>query len=275
MMARLAELGGLLRSFLTYRRPGRQRGLRRLYARFVAEGDLVFDVGAHLGDRTTAFRSLGARVVALEPQPRLADWLERLVGRHPRVTVRREAVGAAAGRADLAVSRSNPTVSTLADRWRKRIPDANPGFRDVRWEDSVEVPVTTLDALIEEFGVPSFCKIDVEGFEAEVLSGLSRPLPALSVEFVAGSLEVPLRCIALLEARGTYRYNAIPGERRDFIWDEWRPADGAAPWLRQGADGIPSGDLYARFDGDPIDAGGDGEGPGAGRGPEGEPGADR
>jgi len=238
---------GVLRSLLVYRRPGRQRALRALYRPFVSPGDLVFDVGAHLGDRTSAFAALGARVVALEPQPGVARWLRRLEGGKPGVILRDEAVGAAPGTARLAVSRGHPTVSTLAHGWRDQMASVNPGFRQVRWEESVEVPVTTLDALVDEYGLPAFCKIDVEGFEAEVLAGLSRPLPALSVEFVSGSLEVATACVARLEGLGTYRFNPIAGEGRSFRWERWRGAAGTREWLAEGADDIASGDLYARL----------------------------
>ena len=236
---------GLLRSLVVYWRPGRQPGLRRLYAPFVGPGDLVFDVGAHVGDRTAAFAGLGARVVALEPQPHLARWLRRMVGGRPGVTVLEEAVGAEAGVAELAVSESNPTVSTLAHGWRERIGQANPTFRDVRWEASVEVPVTTLAALVAAHGEPRFCKIDVEGHEAAVLAGLDRPLEALSVEFVAGSLEVAAACVRRLEELGAYRYNAVAGEGRRFLFTEWMDAPGALAWLDAGAGDASSGDLYA------------------------------
>jgi FkbM family methyltransferase len=235
-----------MRSLVVYWRPGRQRGLRRLYAPFVSSGDVVFDVGAHLGDRTAAFAALGARVVALEPQPRVARWLERLVGGREGVTVVRAAAGAEAGRATLAVSGANPTVSTLASGWRHAIGGANPTFADVRWEERVEVPVTTLDELIDRHGSPSFVKIDVEGFEARVLAGLSHPLPALSVEFVRGSLEVAVACVHRLQELGRYRYNAIAGEGRSFRLAEWCDAATIIEWLGNGADGISSGDLYAR-----------------------------
>jgi FkbM family methyltransferase len=239
---------GLLRSLIVYRRPGRQRALRQLYRPFVSPGDLVFDVGAHLGDRSSAFAALGARVVALEPEPGVARWLRRFVGRDPRITIRTEALGPSPGTAHLARSRDHPTLSTLAHGWRERIAEANPGFQGVRWEESVEVPVTTLDALVAEHGVPSFCKIDVEGFEAEVLAGLSRPLAALSVEFVSGSLDVATACLERLQELGSYRFNAIAGEGRNFLWPEWRDAAATRHWLTSGADGISSGDLYARLD---------------------------
>jgi len=238
---------GLFRSLVVYWRPGRQRALKRLYRPLVGTGDLVFDVGAHLGDRTAAFAALGARVVALEPQPAVRRWLERIVGLSERVTVSGEAVGRTVGTARLAVSKRTPTLSTLADDWRAKMPEANPTFRNVRWEETVEVPVTTLDALIERYGVPRFCKIDVEGYEAEVLAGLSEPVPGLSVEFVSGGLEVAVACVRRLEALGSYEFNAIRGERRTFLFDGWQTGESMARWLRDGAGGASSGDVYARL----------------------------
>jgi FkbM family methyltransferase len=238
---------GLLRSLVIYWRPGRQRGLRGLYRPFVSPGDLVFDVGAHLGDRTAAFSRLGARVVALEPQPRIRRWLERLVGRDPRVTVREEAVGSEVGTARLAISRRNPTVSSLAERWTSELPSRNEGFENVHWEESVEVAVTTLDALIDLYGLPSFCKIDVEGFEAEALLGLSRAIPALSFEFVAGAMEVAIACVRRLQSLGHYEFNAVRGEKRDFVSSQWMSGEEMTAWLRGGAGGASSGDVYARL----------------------------
>lgn len=243
----LRQGAGIARSLIIYWRPGRQPSLRRLYADFLEPGDLAFDVGAHLGDRTAAFQALGARVVALEPQPGLFRWLTRLVGARPGVTLLPWAAGAAPGEAEMAMSETNPTVSTLAREWRATIGVRNPGFRDVRWESRQRVTVTTLDALIAEHGTPRFCKIDVEGFEAEVLAGLSTPLEGLSVEFVAGALEVTEGCVTRLVALGDYRFNVIEGERRAFRWDAWRTPQATLEWLDRGADGLASGDLYARL----------------------------
>lgn len=246
MSAALKEWLGLLRSLVVYWRPGRQGGLRRLYRPWVGPGDLVFDLGAHLGDRSAAFAALGARVVALEPQPLIARWLARIVGGNDRITVRTEAVGRSPGTGELAVSRRTPTVSTLADDWRQRLPRDNPGFRDVRWDDRVTVPVTTLDELIDRYGVPAFCKIDVEGHEAEALAGLSRPLSALSFEFVSGGLDVAVDCVRRLERLGAYEFNAVAGERRSFLFDRWMDAGATVEWLAAGAGELSSGDLYAR-----------------------------
>jgi len=245
-LSRLDGWLGLVRSLVVYRRPGRQRALRRFYSELVRPGSLVFDVGAHLGDRTAAFAGLGARVIALEPQPNVARWLRRLVGRRPEVVVLEEAVGARAGTASLAVSSMNPTVSTLSGRWRADMPERNEGFREVRWDDEVEVPVTTLDLLIARYGLPDFCKLDIEGYEAEALAGLSRAVPAISVEFVRGGLDVARACVQRLDEIGAYRFNAVAGEERVFRFDGWRTAEEMLAWLDNGADDLAFGDLYAR-----------------------------
>jgi FkbM family methyltransferase len=238
---------GLARSLIIYRRPFRQRALKRLYTGFVGPGDLVFDIGAHLGDRTMAFSALGARVVALEPQPRIFAWLKRSLGRRSGVTLRASAAGSAPGQARLAISAAHPSVSTLAEDWCSTIGQRNAGFAGVRWEHEVTVPVTTLDDLIREHGVPRFCKIDVEGHEAEVLRGLSQPLAALSVEFVDGALPVARACVARLGELGAYEFNVIGGEGRRFLWSHWRSPDDVVQWLDHGAGGLASGDLYARL----------------------------
>jgi FkbM family methyltransferase len=246
-VSRLDEWFGLARSLVVYRRPGRQRALRRLYADFVRPGSLVFDVGAHLGDRTAAFAGLGARVVALEPQPRVARLLHRLVGHLDGVTILEEAVGAQEGTATLAVSPRTPTVSTLSERWREAMPARNEGFRTVRWVDDVEVPVTTLDALIDRYGLPDFCKLDIEGYEAEALAGLTRPIAGLSMEFVRGGLDVAEACVRRLGELGPYHFNVVEGEQRRFRFDGWRPGPEILGWLEGGADDLASGDIYARL----------------------------
>lgn len=244
--ASLRAAYGLLRSLWLYRRPGRQRALRRFYRSFVGPGDVVFDIGAHVGDRTRAFAGLGARVVALEPNPELAARLKRAFSGRAAIEVVEAAAGDAVGRATLHVSAATPTVSSLNAAWTERVAARNAGFADVCWDRPVEVPVTTLARLIQRHGEPAFAKIDVEGHESRVLAGLDRPLPALSFEFVRGTLDDAGDCVERLAALGAYEYNAVEGERRRFLWPRWRSPEAVRDWLAAGADGLASGDLYAR-----------------------------
>src|SRR6266446_10222307 len=107
---------GVVRSLaLYYSDRARRAAMERLYSGFVRPGDLVFDVGAHVGDRIAAFRRLGARVVAVEPQPALVRTLKLIYGRDRAVAIEPVAVGRNAGMIDLKLNIDNPTVSTASE----------------------------------------------------------------------------------------------------------------------------------------------------------------
>jgi FkbM family methyltransferase len=235
---------GLARSLLLYRaRPWRQAALARFYRGIVAPGDLAFDVGAHAGNRTLALRAAGARVVALEPQATFHAFLARTLPAD--VTLLKLAAGAAPGRAELAVSRLHPTVSSIAPDFSDAVGRAE-GFTHVAWDGCERVEVTTLDALIAAHGEPRFVKIDVEGFEAAVLAGLGRPVAWIAFEYLPATLEAAEACVERITALGDYRFNLVKGEEDRFAFDAWcERSELVASLPALAADGR-SGDIYAR-----------------------------
>ena len=244
-MGQLSRAAGLARSLALYRGiPFRTRRLARLYAPFLGPGALAFDIGAHAGNRVRAFRRLGARVVAVEPQPDFVRLLRALHGRDPHVVIVAAAVGDAPGEARLLVSERTPTVTTLSADWARRV-GADRSFRGVSWTPGERVPVTTLDALVAAHGQPDFVKLDVEGSEAAALAGLSDAVPALSFECVAAAREVALACVDRLAALGRYEFNWSVGERQRLASPRWLEPDAIRTLLRGVAAG--SGDVYARL----------------------------
>jgi FkbM family methyltransferase len=240
-------MNGLLRSLLIYYGvPGRLRQIERFHAPFIGPGDLCFDVGAHVGNRVWAWRRLGARVVAIEPQPELMALLRRLYGCSPHIHLLPVALAGQPGELPLYVSRRHPTVTTLSTEWITAV-QQEPSFAGVSWETAVTVPVTTLDALIAEYGRPAFCKIDVEGYEAEVLRGLSQPLPALSFEYIPAAIQVAHDCLAHLTQLGAYEFNWSEGESHRWQSSRWLPAADMAAQLAHLGEGKHSGDVYARL----------------------------
>ncbi len=225
--------------------PLRNRALVRFYGRFVRPGDLCFDIGAHVGNRLWALSRLGARVVALEPQPDCMRLLRRWYGRHANVELVEQAVGATPGTRTLFVSERTPTVTTLSRDWIAAV-GATPGFAGVRWDRGIPVRVTTLDALVARYGEPAFCKIDVEGAELDVLRGLSYPLRALSFEYIPAATDGAVACVERLRELGRYEYNWSRGELPRLRSSVWRGPAQMADILRRMPINGQSGDVYAR-----------------------------
>jgi FkbM family methyltransferase len=247
----LRRVRGIARSLAMYHGvPGRHRRMVRFYGQFLGSGDIAFDIGAHVGSRVRAWRKLGARVIAVEPQPDCLRVLRLFFGRDRGVTIVAEAVGARAGRAQLGLSTATPTVSSMSRDWIESV-TTDSSFARVRWDRAVEVEVATLDDLIATHGEPAFCKIDVEGFEVDVLRGLTRPLRGLSFEYLPPAHDAALAALDLVEqlgaAAGGYEYNYSPIETMRFAGDRWLDAAELVSLLERFRPLGRSGDVYARL----------------------------
>jgi FkbM family methyltransferase len=225
--------------------PLRNRALARFYAQFVRPGDLCFDIGAHVGNRLWALSKLGARVVALEPQPDCMHLLRRWYGHRPDIELVEQAVGTAPGTRTLFVSERTPTVTSLSRDWIAAV-GATPGFAGVRWNRGIPVRITTLDELIARYGEPAFCKIDVEGAELDVLRGLSHPLKTLSFEYIPAAIDIAVACVGRLGELGPYEYNWSPGESSRLQSSVWLGSAQMMVLLRCMPVRGRSGDVYAR-----------------------------
>ena len=229
-----------------YWKPGNKKKLIGFYSQFVNPGDLCFDIGAHVGNRTSSFLALGASVVAVDPQPLCLQYLQQRFKGQPTVNVLGKAVSDRTGDLTLHISHATPTITTASNEaWRSRINDN--AWYEVKWEEKCTVEATTLDQLIEEFGVPAFCKIDVENYEAKVLAGLSQPIPCLSFEYFPPHLTDTLQCFDLLEQLGEYRYNWSFGESLSLRSTEWLPVEDMREIVSGYSQHSEYGDVYARL----------------------------
>jgi FkbM family methyltransferase len=215
------------------------------YRAFVHPSDLVLDVGANVGTHSRAFRNIGARVVAFEPQRECARLLAAAFDGDQNFTLVEAAISDAEGVADLHVSDELP-LSTLDTEWKdrtrrsRRFPDS--------WHRRERVMCTTLDRSIEKFGVPAFIKIDIEGSELRAIRGLSQPVERLSLEFATESIDRIGQCIDHLDRLAAYEYRLSFGDELRFAGARWeRSADIKAQLNRAAvSDPLMWGDLYVR-----------------------------
>jgi FkbM family methyltransferase len=210
----------------------RERQERRAFFRdHVKRGELVFDIGANRGHYAEMFRELGARVVAVEPTPRLA---REIWSHFPGITVEEAAVGDHEGEIPFRLA-DDHQYSTVSGEWASIVPD--------RFVDTITVPLTTIDVLIEKHGKPDFVKIDVEGYEAEALAGLSVPIAGVLFEYQSRFLDNARRAVERLVELGDYRFLLL-GKG-----DEWMDAGTLLARLRDIAERREeaAGDVLARL----------------------------
>lgn len=232
-----------MRSLIVYYRPPKPSQWKRFYRNLLPTNPLVFDVGAHVGSKTRFLRKAGAKVVALEPQQPFASFLRRTLPRD--VVFIDSAAGSSETEANMSISSLNPTVSSLKKDFLETA-NNSPGFENVVWDKSQRVKVLTLDSLIQEHGVPDYIKIDVEGFELEVLSGLSHAVDLISFEFLPGFADLTHEVVGQIETLGDYEFNLAVGEKANLIWDTWLNSKELKDWINQQPANSKSADVYAR-----------------------------
>lgn len=200
------------------------RKLREFYRPFVPAGSLVFDIGANIGEYSEAFLDLGARVIAVEPNPDLVQKL-RLI-RNPRLTVIQCAVGEKNGTLPMHISTKSHHLSTLSDEWLD-VASRSDRFRlgGEEWDRTVNVSVQTLDSLVNHYGEPHFIKIDVEGFELQTLRGLRKMPKLLSFEFNREWTTPTLECLKQPCIPDSARFNYVIEDRCALALPKWVSVD--------------------------------------------------
>jgi FkbM family methyltransferase len=197
-------------------------------------GDTAVDVGANVGTHSIMMsRAVGpqGRVIAFEPTPTTA-WLMRenlALNRVENVELHAAAVSDALGGVEINVFEQRYAA------WNSRGPASNDGISPI---DVVEVRAVTLDEALDGVERVAFLKIDVEGFELEVLRGASRLLSAGAVECLSFEIsQVPLQASGH-DARAVFELLASQGYR-SYKLDE--AGDGFAGPFED------SDDFYANF----------------------------
>lgn len=214
------------------------------YSQFLKKGDFYFDIGANYGNRIAPIKKLGVdKIIAVEPQPLCCDHLRR---QFPHITVIQKGVGATAGIKDFFVS-DNSVLSSFSTDFISRT--ENDRFKGTHWETATPMALTTLDNLVQQYGMPDFIKVDVEGYEAEVFKGLNKKVRLLSFEYTLPELADNLQAVLhKLGSLGDCSFNYSVAESMSFELTEWMKADQFNELVKTPAFVTTGfGDIYVRY----------------------------
>ena len=193
------------------------------YSQFISKDDLCFDVGANYGNRIEALLELGCRIVAIEPQHECCKFLKKKYG--SSIEIINKGLGEKEGSLEFYKSDAS-TLSTFSKDWIEAVQQSG-RFRQHHWEKKTIVDMTTLDNLIRLYGLPQFVKIDVEGYELEVLKGLSSPVRFISFEYaVPEQIEKIAGCIQHIQSLAPGKKaecNYSVGESMAWTHNSWLP----------------------------------------------------
>tara|TARA_R110002049_G_scaffold55701_2_gene154078 strand:+ start:353 stop:1129 length:777 start_codon:yes stop_codon:yes gene_type:complete len=219
--------------------------MKSFYSQFLHPNSICFDVGANRGNRVKIFLSLKSKVIGFEPQPHCIDFLKKIYSTNQSFQLEKVALGEHVGEAKMFLSEVD-TLSTLSSTWRQKQSESG-RFSEIGWKGEVVVPVQTLDNMIEKYGEPDFIKIDVEGFELNVIKGLTKSFKAMSIEYSPEFIGPIIECLEILNQRFGVCFNFSPYESMELINSNWIDLDQIKNHLKRSKDSDEYfGDVYIK-----------------------------
>ena len=210
-------------------------------SKFLKPNDLFFDIGAHIGDKSKELIKNNIKVVMVEPQPFCSDQLNKLYSENPLVNIVPMGLGRSIQKMEMSINSETPVISTFAEHWKLG------RFSNSKWDKKITVDITTLDELIKKFGNPKYIKIDVEGFEHEVMLGLTKKSGIISFEFTSEFIHDAHNSIDHLISLGYLDFNYSLGERKKFS-TKWSNSEKIKEKINENIkkDNLLWGDLYCK-----------------------------
>ena len=191
----------------------------KFYSNFISKGNLCFDIGANIGNRTETFLQLQSKVIAVEPQNDCVEFLKKNYGTNPDLVVIQKILGEKECETEMFLCNFSP-LSSVSNSWMEAVKKSG-RFSKYNWSKKQPIQMTTLDKLISEYGKPSFIKVDVEGSEYEVMKGLSQPIKMISLEFTPEFLDSTYLCLGHLSRLGVIQLNLSIGESMRLELGNW------------------------------------------------------
>jgi FkbM family methyltransferase len=217
-----------------------------IFKKLISINDLVFDVGSNMGDKSEIFLNLGAKVIGFEPQNECYELTKEKFKSNNNFIPKNIALSNNSG-VEIMYVANHHTISSMSHEFISETKKSR--FKGANWDEKIEVKTDTLDNVILEYGTPNFIKIDVEGYELNVLKGLSKPINLISIEFTPELCESTINCIEYIDNINSNNTDFNYGSRNDdfFKFEEWLDKKTIKDYLMSVNDYVfEFGDVYCR-----------------------------
>ena len=207
----------------------------------IEKGDIVFDVGVNIGNKAKSFLNSGAKVIGFEPQDKCYQFCKDRFSNNQNFLIENVALSDRIGTEVLYESNAH-TISSMSKLFIDTVKKER--FKEYEWNNEIIVTTSTLDEMINKYGTPKYIKIDVEGYELNVLKGLTKKVEYISIEFTPELLKSTVDCLDYLK-EGLYNY--VSRENPEFTFSEWKNKNEIIEFLSSIKDyQIEFGDVYIK-----------------------------
>lgn len=216
-----------------------------IFKTIIREGSLVFDVGCNIGSKAEEYLKFSTKVIGFEPQPKCISVLMNRFGGNNNMIIEPIGLDSKAG-TSIIYEASYHSISSMSLDFINTVKKER--FSDYSWGNEIPINVDTLDNMISKHGTPGYIKIDVEGYELNVLKGLSTPISVISIEFNPEMCSNSIECINYLDnLNGESVYNYGSQNDNDFKFDNWVSKDDIINFIKSINDfQIEFGDIYIK-----------------------------
>jgi len=194
---------------------------REFYLQFLCPNDIYYDVGANYGNRIEPIIKDQIKIIAIEPQQECINYLSKKY--KDRITIIPKGLAEKKGVQSMYLSDAH-TISSFSKEWIDAIKKSG-RFSEYNWNKEQVIEIETLDNLILKYGKPQFIKIDVEGYEYEVLKGLSQSITTISFEYTIperkNSIIDCIDRIIEISNQNEVLFNYSIGESMEWALDKW------------------------------------------------------
>lgn len=209
------------------------------------ENFLVFDVGCNIGNKANEYLNHKVRVVGFEPQSNCVNKLKNRFSNVDNFIL--EPIGLSDKKGESYIyEASHDTISSMSEEFINTV--KNERFNGYYWGRKIQVYVDTLDNMIIKYGIPNYIKVDVEGYELNVLKGLTKSIDVISIEFTPELCQSTIDCINYIEnLNENSLYNYGYREDVDFKFNKWLNKQEIVNYLTSVTDfKIEFGDVYIK-----------------------------